>query len=64
MTIYTEEAIKDVMLAGVADDDIRRKVLSAEDMLSRSSFDIISFIERKEVDRHATENTRTVSTVS
>ena len=51
VTSYTEEAIKDVMLAG--DDDIRREVLSTEDILSRSSFDIISFIESKEMGRHA-----------
>ena len=55
MTSYTEKAIKDVMLAGVGDDDIRREVLSTEDILSRSSFDIISFIESKEMGRHATD---------
>ena len=35
VTIYTEEAIKDVMFASVGDDDIRREVLSTEDILSR-----------------------------
>ena len=64
VTSYTEEAIKDVMLSGVGDDDIRREVLSTENILSRSSFDIISFIESKEMGRHATENSRTVSAVS
>ena len=64
MTSYTKEAIKNVMLAGVGDDDIRREILSTEDILSRSSFDIISFIESKEIDRHVTENSRTVSAVS
>ena len=64
MTSYTEEAIKAVMLAGVRDDDIRREVLSTEDILSRSSFDIISFIESKEMGRHATENSQTTSAVS
>ena len=63
VTSYTEEAIKDVMLAGVGDDDIRREVLSTEDILSRSSFDIISFIESKEMGSHATENSCTVSAV-
>ena len=64
MTSYTEEAIKDVMLASVGDDNIKREVFSTEDILSRSSFDIISFIESKEMGRHATENSRTVSAVS
>jgi len=63
VTSYTEEAIKDVMLAGVGDDDIRREVLSTQDILSRSSFGIISFIESKEMGRHVTENSRTVSAV-
>ena len=40
MTSYTEEAIKDMMQG---DYDSRREVLSIEDILSRSSFDITSF---------------------
>ena len=64
VTSYTEKAIKDVMLAGVGDEDIRREVLSTEDILSRSSFEIIYFIESKEIGRHATENSRNVSVVS
>ena len=52
------------MLAGVGDDDIRREVLCTEDILSRSSFEIVSLIESKEMGRHATENSRTVSAVS
>ena len=51
------------MLAGKGDDDIMRKVLSTEVILSRSSFDIISFIKSKEMG-HATENSRTISAVS
>ena len=35
VTSNTEEAIKDVMFASVGDDDIRREVLSTEDILSR-----------------------------
>ena len=46
MKSYTDEAIKNNMLAGVGDGDIRREVLSTEDILSRSSFYIIS-IESK-----------------
>ena len=34
------------MIAGVGDDDISREGLNTEDILSRSSFDIISFIEK------------------
>ena len=45
-----------VMLADVGDNDIRREVLSTENMLSRSSYEIISLIERKEMCCHTTEN--------
>ena len=55
---YTEEAVKDVLQAGVGDEDTRRKVLSTEDILSRSSFEKIFFIESKEMGRHATEGSR------
>ena len=43
MTSYTEESIKNMMLAGVGDNDIRREVFSTEDIFYRSLFDIISF---------------------
>ena len=43
---------------------IRKEVLSTEDILSRSSFDIIFFIESKEMGRYATENSWTISAVS
>ena len=54
MVSYTEEKIKYVMIACISDDDIRREVLSTKDILSRSSFDIISFIKSKEMAWHAT----------
>ena len=53
---YTEEAIKHVMLADVGDNDISRKFPSTEDILSRLLFDLISFIESKQMGRHAAEN--------
>ena len=42
-----EEAIKDMVLAGIGGNDIRREVLSTIDILSRSLFDIISLILKK-----------------
>ena len=51
ITSNTEEAIKDVMPEGVGDENIRREVLRNEDILSRSSFQIISLMEvRKRAD--------------
>ena len=40
-TSYTEEAIKDVMLAGVDGENSRRVVLSTEDTWSRLSFELV-----------------------
>ena len=52
------------MVAGVEEADIRKEVLKTEDILSRSFYEIISLVESKEMERHATENSRTVSAVS
>ena len=62
--IKVEEAIKNMMLASVGDHDTRRDVLSTEIFLSRLSFDIISFIQGKEMGRHVTLNSCTISAVS
>ena len=51
------------MLAGVG-WTVKLGEKSFEDMLSRSTFDTISFIESKEMGRHATENTYTIYAVS
>ena len=48
-TKYTEEVIKDVILAGIADVDIRREVLGIEGIQSRSVNDIIRLVRTKEV---------------
>ena len=53
ITSYTE-ANKDLMLTGVGNEDIRRKIFSTEDIFS--SFELIFFIKSKEMCRHATEN--------
>ena len=47
MARHTEEVIKSVVLAGVDDNYIRGVVLSTEDILSRSMFYTIFFIECK-----------------
>ena len=46
---YTEEAIRDVLLAGVRSIDIRREALSAEGLQQKSVNDIIAFIEAREM---------------
>ena len=53
-----------MMLANVNDEDIRREVLSTEDIFTRSPFEIVSYIASKEMGRNATENSQNVSAVS
>ena len=61
---YTEEAIKDVMLAGISDNDIRRETLSTENILSRSVNQIITFVESKEMGRNAIDDSSSISAIS
>ena len=50
---YTEEAISDVLLAGISDLDIRREALSTEGLQGTSINNIISFVEGREMARKA-----------
>ncbi len=50
---YTEEAIKDVVIAGLSDGEIRNSVLDIDEVEKRSLNDIVSIIERKEKNRKA-----------
>ena len=61
---YTEEAIKDVMLAGISDVDIRRETVSNECILSKTYNEIISFVEGREMGRKATGESTSVSAIS
>ena len=44
-THYTDEVIRNILLNGVADSDIRRKALSAEGMQAKAVTEVITFIE-------------------
>ncbi|MEL6802396.1 MAG: reverse transcriptase domain-containing protein, partial [Bacteroidota bacterium] len=50
---YTQEVIKDVIIAGISDTDIRTSVLETEGIEDRSLADVISIVERKERARKA-----------
>ena len=50
---YTDSVVRDILLAGIYDTDIRRDVLSDPSMASRAINDIISVIEGKESARDA-----------
>ena len=50
---YTEEVIKDVVLAGIADVEIQTSVLDTEGVEEKSINEIVSLIERKQRSRKA-----------
>lgn len=50
---FTDCLVKDVLLAGIADTDIRREVLGMPSILDQSVNDIISFVESREMARNA-----------
>ena len=60
---YTTAAMKDILLAGISDIDIRREALSVEGILHKPINELISFIERREMSRAAAPGT-VVSAIS
>ena len=50
---YTQEVIKDVILAGISDSEIQTSVLETEGIENRTLAEILSIIERKEQARKA-----------
>ena len=52
-TYYTEEAIRDVLLNGIADLDIRRDALSCDGIQKKSTNEVIALVESKEIARNA-----------
>ena len=60
---YTTETIRDVLLSGICDTDIRREALSQQDLQSKSINEVISFVEGREMARNATPAASSVSAV-
>ena len=50
---YTEHAIRDVLLSGISDLDIRREVLGTQAVLQKPVNDVIALVESKEMARNA-----------
>ena len=55
-TYYVDEMIRDVLLDGIADIDIRREALSVEGMQTKSVNEIIAFVESRETARNANQH--------
>ena len=58
---YTEEAIRDVLLAGISSEEIRREALSTEGLQQKSVNDIIGFVEGREMAGRAISSAGSVS---
>ena len=50
---YTNETMKDVLLAGISDMDIRREALSCVGLLQEPINELVAFVERREMSRSA-----------
>ena len=52
---YTDdEAIRDVLLSGISDADIRREAMGMDDIQSKPVNEVIAFVEGREMARNAT----------
>ena len=49
---YTDHMIRDVLLNGLSDHDIREDILGMKDILTKAISDIITFVETKEMARN------------
>jgi hypothetical protein len=60
---YTDHMIRDVLLHGIYDSDIRREVLGVTNILEKTVNDVIALVENKEMARNALPSAR-VSSIS
>ena len=60
---YTDHVIRDVLLNGISDPDIRREVLGTKNVLQTPVNDVIALVENKEMARNALPSS-TLSAVS
>ena len=50
---YTREVIRDVLLAGIGNSDIKQEVLSADGVHEKSINELVAFVEKREMARSA-----------
>ena len=55
---YTPEVIKDILLSGIHDPDVRREVLGTSGIEEKSVHEIIRIVEAKEAARDAASSIR------
>ena len=61
---YTNEVIRDVLLNGIADSDIRREALSSEGIQAKPIPQVIAFVKSREIARNANPSSSSLSAMS
>ena len=61
---YTAMVVKDILISGIEDSDIRKDVLAIPELDSKSDKDIVKFVEEKEIARNALQTTLDASALS
>ena len=61
---YTANVVKDVLLIGIADEEIRKDILSWEDLDKKSDQEVVDFAESKELAQAAFNSSSTTSVSS
>ena len=57
---YTSRVVKDILVAGIADNDIRKDILGHTQLDSKTDRDIVKFVEEKEMAKNACDETNRV----
>ena len=61
---FTEIITRDVVIAGIYDEDIRRRIMGINDLCKKSANDIVALVESEEMARDSVSNTHYLSSPS
>ena len=61
---YTPMVVKDILIAGIEDNEIRKDVLGMSELDSKSDKEIVEFVEEKEIARNALQTSLSTNAVS
>ena len=61
---YTDNIIRDVLIAGIYDIEIRRDILGIDGIIDKSVNDVVSLVEKREMARNANTVSGNMSAIS
>ena len=61
---YTNNIVRDVLVAGIYDTDIGREIMGVKSIIERPVNEVVSLVEKREMARDANSYTSNVSVVS